>query len=77
MSNHVVDVTIHLDETLVAHSREGIEDRLRDLEGVVSATSRDHTPHLVLVGYDPEVINSRTILDTVTTTGVHAELVGM
>jgi len=72
-----VDVTIHIDEQVAAEEREGIQKKLRSLDGVMAAASHDHTPHLMIVEYNPDLIDSRKILDTVTDTGVHAELVGM
>jgi hypothetical protein len=77
MTEKMVDVTIHIDETVAAEEREGIQDKLRSLDGVMAAASHDHTPHLMVVEYNPELIDSRKILDTVTDSGVHAELIGM
>lgn len=77
MTGKVVDVTIHLDESLEAEGREKIQDKLRGLRGVVAATSQDETPHLLVVAYDPDAIDGRAILDTVTDSGIQAELVGM
>jgi hypothetical protein len=77
MTDKMADVTIHIDEALVAEEREAIQDRLRSLDGVMAAASQDPTPHLVVVEYNPDLIDSRTILDTVTDGGLHAELIGM
>ena len=77
MTDKMVDVTIHIDETVAAEKREGIQDRLRSLDGVMAAASQDQTPHLMVVEYNRDLIDSRKILDTVTDTGVHAELIGM
>ncbi|AGA34719.1 hypothetical protein TVNIR_3082 [Thioalkalivibrio nitratireducens DSM 14787] len=77
MSEHMVDVTVHIDETIGAEAREGIQDRLRDLNGVMAASSHDDKPHLLLVEYDPERVSGQEILDTVVGTGVHAELIGL
>ncbi|AHE98977.1 hypothetical protein [Thioalkalivibrio paradoxus] len=77
MSEHMVDVTVHIDEMIGADVREGIQDRLRDLNGVMAASGHDAKPHLLVVEYDPERVGSHEILDTVTATGVHAELIGL
>ncbi len=77
MTDKVVDVTIHLDESLNAENREEIEDKLRGLQGVVAVSSQDETPHLLVVGYDPDAIDTDAILETVTESGIQAELVGM
>jgi len=73
----MADVTIHIDEAVAAEERVGIQDRLRSLDGVMAAASQDATPHLMVVEYNPDRIDSRKILDTVTASGVHAELIGM
>jgi hypothetical protein len=77
MSNHMADVTIHIDEETDHETRERIQDVLRELPGVMAASSHDERPHLMVVEYDPEQVNSRKLLDTVTASGVHAELIGL
>lgn len=77
MSNHMADVTIHIDEDTDHSARERIQDALRELPGVMAASSHDERPHLMVVEYDPERINSRQLLDKVTASGVHAELIGL
>jgi len=73
----MADVTIHIDETIADEEREGLQDTLRTLDGVLAAASQDETPHLMIVEYNPDLIDSREILDAVTGSGVHAELIGM
>jgi cell division protein FtsX len=73
----LVDVTVHIDETLSTEQRQGVEDKLRGLDGVVSVAIHDDKPHLVMVEYNPERASSSTILSAVKDTGVHAELVGL
>jgi hypothetical protein len=77
MMDKMADVTIHIDEAVPAEDREGLQDKLRSLDGVMAAASQDHTPHLMVVEYNPDRIDSRTILEAVTDSGVHAELIGM
>ncbi len=73
----MADVTIHIDETVAVDDREGLQDKLRALDGVLAAASQDETPHLMVVEYNPDLIDSREILDAVTDSGVHAELIGL
>ena len=73
----LVDVTLHIDETLDKAKRAEIEERLRALDGVISVHSPDDKPHLAIVEYNPDQLNSARILETVTRQGVHAELVGL
>jgi cell division protein FtsX len=77
MDIKLVDVTVHIDETLPKEKREEIEGKLRGIDGVVSVSIHDEKPHLMVVEYNPDRTHSHAILDTVTETGVHAELVGL
>ena len=77
MNNGIVDVTVHIDETLDPSVRGQIADRVRTVRGVASASIREKTPHLMVVEFDPEQIGTRDILDAVTRNGVHAELIGL
>ncbi len=77
MDIKLVDVTVHIQESLSKERRQGLEDKLRDLDGVVSVANHDDKPHLVLVEYNPDRASSSAILAAVKDTGVHAELVGL
>lgn len=57
--------------------RADLEAAVRGLDGAVSVHLPAETPHLVLVGYNPEKTRSKAILDAVLAQGVHAELVGL
>ncbi len=77
MDISLVDITLHIDENLSAEQRETIEESLRALDGVVSVHNSEKTPHLSIVQYNPDVMDSKRILKRVTDQGVHAELIGM
>lgn len=77
MDIKLVDVTVHIDETLSKEQRQGMEDTLRALDGVVSVAAKGEKPHLVVVEYNPDRISSGAILSAVKNLGVHAELVGL
>lgn len=77
MDIKLVDVTLHIDEDLSSEQRETIEESLRALDGVVGVRNGDRTPHLTMVEYNPEQIDSSKILKRVTDQGTHAELVGL
>ena len=77
MSTNLVDVTIHIDETLNAEQRGTIEESLRALDGVVSVHNAEKTPHLTIVEYDPADMDSQKILQRVIDQGAHAEMVGL
>ena len=73
----LVDVTLHIDESLDSARRAEIEEVLRDLDGVVSVHNPHARPHLVVVQYNPDMLKSADILKAVTGQGVHAELIGL
>jgi len=77
MSNHLVDITVHIDEDLSPEQRALIEERIRDLEGIVSVHNSSNAPHLTVVEYDMDEMTSQQILQRVAEQGVHAELIGM
>ena len=77
MDIKMVDVTVHIDESVDHAGRERIADSLRALEGVLAAVSHDERPHLMVVEYNPDRVTSQAILSRVKSAGVHAELVGL
>jgi len=77
MRTQLADVTVHVDENLDAARRSEIEAELRALDGVNSIQNPDETPHLMVVRFDPDRIDTQAILSAVTDQGVHAELVGL
>lgn len=77
MSISLSDVLIHIDEALSAERRQAVEETLRDLDGVISVKIPDDRPHLTLVEYLHEKVDSQRLLAAVTGEGVHAELIGL
>lgn len=77
MGTKSVDVMLHIDEDITRNERDVLRDRVLARDGVKAASYRDETPHLLVVEYDPDVLSSKSILDTVERAGVHAELVGL
>lgn len=76
MDIDIADVTIHIDETLDHEHLEGLSGKMHEMEGVISVGVQDKRPHLMIVGFDPHVIQSRHILEGVIDQGLHAELIG-
>ena len=72
----MADVEIHIDETLEAPQREKIRDVVLAKDGIMTAVINDNKPHLMIVGYNPDLVNSLELLKLVTNEGVHAELIG-
>lgn len=77
MNDKMVDVMLHLDENTTHGDRENIRDSLLDLDGVYSADCHDEKPHLIIVAYNPDIINSSELLIVTQDRGLHAELVGL
>jgi cell division protein FtsX len=77
MDINLVDITVHIDENLSPEQRIEVNDSIRALDGVVSVHGSSKTPHLTIVQYDPDVMDSQKILKRITDQGAHAELIGM
>jgi hypothetical protein len=77
MDINMVDVTIHIDESLDHDKRESLVERLRAHEGVISVGHRDEKPHLLVIEYNPDQTSSKVLLERVKSDGIHAELVGL
>ena len=73
----LADVTIHIDETLTDVGLYGIENRLRELDGVISVGGHEGGSHLMVVGFNPDKLLATDILRCVQNGGVHAELIGL
>jgi len=73
----IVDVTIHVDETVDHDRRTEIADTVRAHKGVAGVAHHDEKPHLMIVEYDPAEVTAQALLKVVLEQGVHAELVGM
>lgn len=74
---HLVDLLIHINETLEAIDRVYLEEELRKANGVIAPRFNNKTPHIILVCYDPQEISSHNILKRVKDNGYTAQLVGM
>jgi hypothetical protein len=77
MNVQLADIVVHIDEELSPEQRAQVEDKLRTIEGMVSVHNPDDRPHLFIVQYVPDKTSSAEILQTVTSHGVRAELVGL
>lgn len=74
---HLADILIHVNETLGATERVSLEEELRKFKGVIAPRFNKQTPHLLLVAYDPQEIDSHNLLSRVKANGYNAQLVGM
>ena len=77
MSDQVADITMHIDENTTHEDRERLRDELLRMDGVMAASCHDEKPHLIVMAYDPDVVNSLAFVKTAQEQGLHAELVGL
>ena len=77
MSTTMLDVTLHIDEDTTHDEREDLRDAFLDKKGVMTADCRDTSPHLMIIGYDPEDVTTAELMATAKQRGYHAELVAM
>ena len=77
MADQIADITMHIDESTTHEARERLRDELLSIDGVMAAAYHDEKPHLIVMAYDPDVVNSSTFVKTAQEQGLHAELVGL
>jgi len=73
----IVDVTVHIDETIDRDRRAKIANTVRAHKGVTAVSHDDKKPHLMLIKFNPDAVTSTELLQLVLDQGVHAELVGL
>ena len=66
-NTQITDVIIHVDESISNFEEEELLGELRKLDGVMSPGF--NRPHLMLVTYNPEKVNSYDLLSTVRSEG--------
>jgi hypothetical protein len=76
MNTHPANVLIHVDETVASGQTAAMEKLLGQIEGVIQVRPTDK-PHLTQVEYDPEITRASTLLASVRSQGLHAQLIGM
>lgn len=77
METKMTDVTLHIDDNTSHDEREELRDSLLGLQGVMAAAYHDSKPHLMVVEYDPDAINSNEFIAAAKNKGLHAELIGL
>ncbi len=70
------DITVHIDETLDAATIYALKKDLASKQGVNRIDLNENRPHLMVVQYDHQAMNSIEILNEFTDHGLHAELIG-
>ena len=77
MATQMADITMHIDENTTHEAREKLRDELLGMKGVMAASYHDEKPHLMVMAYDPDVVNSLSFIKTAQEQGLHAELIGL
>lgn len=77
MSTNMADITIHIDENTTHDDREALRDTLLAMDGVMAAAYHDERPHLMIIEYNPDVVNSTAFLKAISNRGLHGELIGL
>ncbi len=70
------DITIHIDETLDSTTLQALQHNLSRIEGIDHIDAQEQHPHLMVVSYDHQQMDSAAILSSFTNQGLHAELIG-
>jgi cell division protein FtsX len=73
----IADIMIHLHPDLSVEQRANIEEEVAACEGVVSVHFSPQHAHEMTVAYDPETIDSQTILAQVRQWDAAATMVGL
>jgi hypothetical protein len=73
----IVDMIVHVNETIPSERMHDLEDVVRTDACVVSACSSNDNPHLLMVTYNPACTSSGNVLNMIQAQGVHANLVGL
>jgi len=76
MDTKLAEVTLHIDEDTTHDERENFRDAMLAMDGVMAAAYQDEKPHLMLIEYNPDVINSIEFVNSARKHGLHAELIG-
>lgn len=71
------DITVHIDETLDSNSMQTLEHHISMLGGIDDVYHNARHPHLMVVKYDAEKLNSAIILNACADHGLNAELIGL
>jgi copper chaperone CopZ len=77
MQTKKANVVVDLKHTLTRDRIEELESELDGINGVSRAQTSSRSSRLVLVDYDPKIIDSQRILGAVVRRGYDARLIGM
>ncbi|TNF39150.1 MAG: ATP-binding protein [Gammaproteobacteria bacterium] len=73
----MIDVMLHIDETLNPVQQQILEKHMRNHTGVIGLGYHTDKPHLMIVEYNPDQTTPNRLLQVVAGHGLHAELIGL
>lgn len=73
---NIIDVMIHLDESLSEEKRSSLVNSMRQIDGVISPGFNTGKEHLLIVAFNPEKTNQTVLLEKARAAGYTAQLVG-
>lgn len=76
MSN-VSDVMIHLNGHLSEAAQYGLEERMREVEGVISPRFTPGRDNLLMVAFDPDVAHCDNLISKVREAGYSGHMIGL
>ncbi len=77
MQTSKANVVVDLKQIISRKRGDELEGEISGIRGVIQARVSSRVRRLVLVDYDPEVVNSQNILGAVAHQGFDAQLIGM
>ncbi len=76
MNSYGANVIVHVDEALSDDDIMDMEQKLSEVDGIVSACVHERTRHLWVIDYDSRQVDSGQLLHRIRDSGLHAELIG-
>ncbi len=73
----ISDIMIHIDQSLNTEARLAMEERMRQIEGVVAPRFNSGKEHLLLVAFNSDKASAAALLGAVRASGYSAQLVGV
>ena len=70
------DAVIPVNEVLDTQAQRALEDRIREVDGVIEPRFNDHRPPLMIVACDPDHTRIKEFIDVVQKQGYHAQHCG-
>lgn len=75
MGVSIVDLMVHVNESISPEEMHRLEDAVKTDSCVISACTSTEDSHMLMVTYNPACTSSGKILDKVSAQGLHAQLV--